>query len=1110
MKKTIAWILLLALFLPGVAVFANSPDDFNVKIVTVADTVSYLAIDGKNLKSEIKGVALDGKDVKFSKVSDDGQLVKTEFDGPYHKLTLTLEDGRILSKDILGLYSRFPYKSSGNTGAPDMVWGHVTVPVWDFHTVAKDGEGNEIRFPGRNTFEVNEEAQPIDAISAPTTITNVITDFTKESHTIPKGQDIIFSYDMTEGAKGREFLRLMRINLVNEDSSLERISFTKVKDEGTGKVTISLENNLSLKDLDSATLKLYFRGLRAKDVHIQFKEVASHEPEVNPNPEEVITENTIDYGKDIVLNFDLSDSVESRKYMRLMRINKLYDDGHEERLSFTKTKSDNKGLVTISFDNSRPIQQRGQQKIKLIYRGYRPDEKDFILKDKAPVMKWNSNNGEYKTNKSLLFTLDGFEYIFQHITGVQSVYLNGQKLERRYVVNPGEDLEDLIAQGVDAIDNESGNPFHVINDLLRIKNHGLDALKPGINFITVKYDTYHDSNFKFVLEGDKAVEVNEPVSMMSRSVRSIDMMSSATSGGVSKPSIGGDGSGGTVNMGATLVYNFDMVANAKIVETLGYKDPGAKKILDFWEGTAKEVAVMKDNPHRKVVWDEYMNFVQDNRLNHGVYKSFKEYFNDPSVATTLNAPYQVKFALPNGFGAPIFNLREIFDYTVDEEMNIPEAVLRKLDHVAIRTDIVLPLNEWTANIEKIVLNGVELVKDKDYKINTSNNELTIFGKVFAKDGNYRLVISSLGFKDLEKDILIKSEVAEDTMIRLRLDTYPNGNLFTGEDLKFEVMDLHSRVTGASIFIDGELVKELSNGNGYSYTPSLGQLNIHGKEVRKPGQYTIRFYLAGKSFKEVSFQVIGPEITFVKAPINNTASFRLNGNMASLTLENHTGNRDIVAWIDSIQEVRVNGVVAPISNDLNAPLRYEITRNEDEQFDKSAKLYITSNFENMFGKNGPVKIEVIGNDYATVVFEYEVVNGQPVEKKNINIYQMDPKTGEIAEGYNKFDYIEKVEEETLVPPFDEEEMARNFPGMVWDWQNKVLKNDGSMEGYGEFLDKIVKVEKNGEKINFAPNGVLVDYYGISEYERSLRFYIDFKEGDIISIQSDDKVYEFMIK
>lgn len=54
--------------------------DFNAKIVTVANTVSYLTIDAKNLSSPIKSLYLDGKIVEFSKVSDDQKIVKAEFD----------------------------------------------------------------------------------------------------------------------------------------------------------------------------------------------------------------------------------------------------------------------------------------------------------------------------------------------------------------------------------------------------------------------------------------------------------------------------------------------------------------------------------------------------------------------------------------------------------------------------------------------------------------------------------------------------------------------------------------------------------------------------------------------------------------------------------------------------------------------------------------------------------------------------------------------------------------------------------------------------------------------------------------------------------------------
>ena len=58
-------------------------------------------------------------------------------------------------------------------------------------------------------------------------------------------------------------------------------------------------------------------------------------------------------------------------------------------------------------------------------------------------------SGEYVTGKSTLFNLKGFSYIFQQDTGIQAVYLNGQKLTRKRVINPDENYEDLRAKGED-------------------------------------------------------------------------------------------------------------------------------------------------------------------------------------------------------------------------------------------------------------------------------------------------------------------------------------------------------------------------------------------------------------------------------------------------------------------------------------------------------------------------------------------------------------------------------------------------------------------------------------------------------------------------------------
>ena len=100
----------------------------------------------------------------------------------------------------------------------------------------------------------------------------------------------------------------------------------------------------------------------------------------------------------------------------------------------------------------------------------------------------------------------------------------------------------------------------MVGESFRIKNDGIKYLKRGVNYLTLQYDGYHDSNFKFVLNANPNEKKPEdtPRTRTTRAARA-DVVTSATGGGTSKPSIGGEG-GGSVTVPAKIAFNFDMVA----------------------------------------------------------------------------------------------------------------------------------------------------------------------------------------------------------------------------------------------------------------------------------------------------------------------------------------------------------------------------------------------------------------------------------------------------------------------------------------------------------------------------------------------------------------------
>lgn len=1091
----------------GVYSFAQGNQDFNAKVITVANSVSYLTIDARNSDAKIKNLYLDGEKTDFTKVSNDGKIIKTEFNGKHKMATIELDNGKKLEKNILGIYNKFPYKVSGSVKAPEIVWGHVTIPVTDFHTVARDSSGREVKSPESTLIDVKEAPKAIDVVATATPKkSNDIERLDLENYMFDEGEDLNIIFDLSKKSDRNRFKRVIGVNIYDGNKTVHsRIKYRKDANAEKGVITIPKEILGELQYDKYYRLNIKLRGMRSSKINIQKKHKSK--PEVNPNPTEELSENTVDYGKDIEIKYNLNNKDEKNKYNRIIRVVKVYEDSHSERLSISKSKDGDTGIVRISFANSRPLQKRGPVSIKIIYRGMRPEHKEYILKDKAPEIQFNSNNGDYKVAKSLLFTLDGFEYLFQQDTGVEAIYINGARVTRKYVPNDDENIETLRAEGRDVAENESENGFYVVGNLLRIKGHAKELLHPGINYLTVKYKTFHDSNLKFVLEGEQENKPQESHRRTRRAAR-VDVISSATTGGVSKASVGSgsDSGGGTINMGAELVYDFDMVANASIVEGLGYNNPEAKEIMNYWEGTAKEVAAFRNNPNRKVNWDSYMNYVQKNRLNNGQYKSFIEYYNNPEVVLTKNSPYQVKYVLKNGIGLPIFNIGEVFNLP-EEERNVPKSVLQSIDNVDVRDNIVLDLNSWTNAIEKITLNGYTLKPGTDYKVDSSNNKLTIYGKLFKNKGSYALSIKSRGFSELKKTILVKAERNIDTAVRIRTEQQYQNKLFTGENVKFEIMDPQARVTGAVLRYNDKTVKDMENNDGYTYIRNLGQLDVNGNLIKDPGKYSIRFYFAGRHYEDISFDVVGKSLEYIKAPIKNNSDIRVSGNKYSFTIENFRGIREVSSWMDAITSVEINGAegkkVSPDSgrNVDSENGVYYVKRNKDTNFDAEGKLFIDSKFEKSIESDGKVKIVVKAKDYANVVLEYNLKDMVPKEGRDVKLTQVDPKTGEtVNDQYIKGEYLDR-EETTLVPPFDEEEMNNRYPGMRFDIANGRLTNDGSYKDFNKLLNNIKLVEVNGERIHFGSTGMYI-FSGGRGNSLVLQFMkYKFKPGDVISIYSN---------
>ena len=424
MKKIISVLMSLVLILSAVGLTRASADEktsLDIRIVTVADTVSYLVVDASKYESGVKEVYLDGVKQDFSSVDKEQKIVKREFDGPHLKIKVVLNDDKVVEEDISGIYRRFPYKytGTGQDSTPDVVTGHAIMAVWDYHSVAKDENGKELTYPTDSTFDVDYKTkQNVDTTTTATPNDSQGSNPANSGLPFFKyGENIELEYDYSNKDQRAKFNAARKIYLSHNDTK-KRLSLAKSISGGKAKLKISAqvatsslkkgENELIIENKDKSTekIKIVYDDKKPSNSGSQSNNPS---PAGNPNPTEKADTRVFDYKRDLVFKYNLSNSEKKNKYDHLTKISKLYTQpSSEAQLRVRKSPSNGTGYVTISYNSSRPIQRNGKHLLKFYYDNKSPETETIYIKDKAPEVILTADSGEYVTGKSIIFNLKGF------------------------------------------------------------------------------------------------------------------------------------------------------------------------------------------------------------------------------------------------------------------------------------------------------------------------------------------------------------------------------------------------------------------------------------------------------------------------------------------------------------------------------------------------------------------------------------------------------------------------------------------------------------------------------------------------------------------------------
>lgn len=299
------------------------------------------------------------------------------------------------------------------------------------------------------------------------------------------------------------------------------------------------------------------------------------------------------------------------------------------------------GKIVIDKNSAAINDRNGIHNIRIKSEGYNDlNTKIEIVKSAGKILL--SGNYNFYANNELLFELEGFNYAV--VNPIYEVRLDGKALK--------------------------GNckDYHIVDYLIRLENNCIDKLTKGKHELTVKAHGFEDFNRTFYLEeapkglenssmghGEKVkldkIENMQMINSGNKKVESkieVDAIGSASDKGSSSetPDAVGGASGGSTIIRGNIVYDFDLLSNAMILNNLGMATKNSSEVLSWWNAMTKD-AVLTNESTKVIDYKKYKNAVNEAKGN-GEYLTFKNYYDKIENSDYLNNPYQIKYILENG------------------------------------------------------------------------------------------------------------------------------------------------------------------------------------------------------------------------------------------------------------------------------------------------------------------------------------------------------------------------------------------------------------------------------------------------------------------------------
>ncbi len=420
----------------------------------------------------------------------------------------------------------------------------------------------------------------------------------------------------------------------------------------------------------------------------------------------------------------------------------------------------------------------------------------------------------------------------------------------------------------------------------------------GTYTLTIHSNGFKDMSVTFTVTGGE----NAPSARSSRSVRSVDVRSSATSvlpGGGS----GSEGGGGGIS--ADLKFDADLLINATLLNKLDLANDAAKGIFERWTYDMSGYDTVWTSDGTAYTWNDYITTVNQAR-SAGNYLNFADYAEDAKWHTR-GTPYAIKSVLEDNLLGDIqYNGTWVGQQTPDVTLvneagetitAVPEGkdiLLKASDANYFKKLNSVNLNKWPMDLDEkyYSIKGDTLTISKDALglQPEGENSITLYA-----DGYRAKTLSVRYTRSLETGLSLSGpgDVSRGDQVRMTVegskgDFLLNLTTVTVYKPSGETRNIYPRGVGS--YDDNYYT--ISNGN------VLTIVDNDGSTFNEDGRYTIS--LDARYYNRLTTQPFTVSGEKKDAPSFESAAKNSDGNIV-LTFSNTAAE-----WGNSIGSVSVNG------------------------------------------------------------------------------------------------------------------------------------------------------------------------------------------------------------